>query len=171
MSRSEESGLGKIKLFTAAAGALAALLEVATRFLHALGQVSQFTDTGHAILSTFILAFFIVYVVADMLYWRTEVTAVWLVGPLTIAVAAYWWVGFLALHNIPTQPFMPANFYPPRWAYVAMFAWLALYCAWEVIDARVHEYRDEKYLVAGALVLLAGATLCLFLTLKGPQGA
>ena len=95
----------------------------------------------------------------------------WVVGPLTIAVAAYWWVGFLARHDIPPNPLLPAAFYPPDWAYVAMFGWLVLYCVWDILDARANEYRDEGLLVAGAVLLIAGATLCLYLTLRGPRGA
>ncbi len=165
-----EKGIGKIKVATAGLGFLTGCVGLATKFLAAVGAMAAMSDTGHAILSTFILAFFIVYVIIDMLYWRGEVAAIWVIGPLTMLVAAFWWVGFLAKHHIPATPLLPSSLTPHDWAYIAMFAWLALYCTWDIVDAKIHRYRDEKHLVAGAVVLLIGAAICLFLTLRGPQG-
>ena len=166
-----EKGIGKIKAATAGLGFLAGCFGLVAKFLGAIGAVAALSDTGHAILSTFVMAFFIVYVVIDMIYWRGEVAAIWIIGPLTILVAACWWVGFLAKHHIPATPLLPAHLYPPDWGYIIMFGWLALYCTWDIVDAKMHRYRDEKHLVLGAVVLLFGAAICLFLTLRGPQGS
>jgi hypothetical protein len=166
MSDSDEKGLGKLKAFLSLAQFALILFGLVSR----LGMIAKLSDEEHAILATLIFAFFIVYVVADMMYWRGEVKAVWVIGPVTILIAAFWWAGFMHMHHIPKDPLLPESVYPPKWAYILMFAWLALYCAWDIIDARINEYRDEWLLVAGAVILFVGATLCLYLTLTGPRG-
>lgn len=155
---SSEASAGQIKVF----------LSVACSVIALIGALTKLPDEGHAIVSTITITFFALYVITDMLWWRKH-PWVWLVGPVAIGVAAYWWVGFMAKHGVPDQPLLPVGWYPPAWAYFAMAGALALYAIWDIIDANMHRYRDEKSLKAGAVVLLVGVSICLFLTIRGPR--
>ena len=170
MATTMNEGGGKKKSLPAIGAGLTAAFGAVHHGLAAVHKVAEMSDAGHALLATLVLVFFMVHVVIDMFHWRGEVVMVWLVGPVTIAVAVYWWVGFLAKHGLPAKPLMPVSYYPPEWSYFAMCAWLALYCVWDILDARKHEYDDELHLHISSIVLLVGSILCLYLTIRGPQG-
>ena len=161
-----ESGGGLIKVITASVSAITALLVAVSEVTGAMRDLS---NVDHGLISTFIFSFFAIYVVADIIRWRDDWT-VWLYGIAVMAMAAYWWIGFMAMHGIPPEPIIPENLNPPRWAYFAITACIAGWAIWDMKDAMKDDFDDKKTVATGAIVLLIGLALCLYLTIRGPSG-
>ena len=56
----------------------------------------------------------------------------WFADIAIIVLATYWWIGFLAKYNIPSEPFFPEVLYPRPWAYLGM---AACFGAWALVTA------------------------------------
>jgi hypothetical protein len=162
----EETGAGLVKVVTSVAGAVTAILAAVSTISD---RVISISGEGHALLSTIIFALFVVYVMIDMLKWRDD-GRVWIAGIAAIAVASYWWIGFLAKHGVPAEPILPARLYPPAWAYLVMAACLGAWTFWDMADALKEDYEDKRSVAAGSGALMVGIVISLFMTLRGPIG-
>jgi hypothetical protein len=130
-------------------------------------SIFSLSDTGHALLATIVFSFFAVYVMHDMVRFRDE-TKVLLAGLASIAISAYWWIGFMAKYGIPAQPIIPAQLNPPQWAYLVMAACLAAWTFWDILDAMKDEFDDKRFVFTAGTMLIVGITISLFMTLRIP---
>jgi hypothetical protein len=109
-----------------------------------LSAIFKFPPGGIPLFCTVLFAFFVLYCIYDVVSWINYVS-VWIINPIAIALAVYWWVAFLARYNIPKKPLFPMWFYPDGAAYLILLAALVIYCAWDMRDAvdPDHNYSDQ----------------------------
>ena len=167
-SSQAQSGGGIPKMILAAVPVLIGVFVAISNLSEGLRKLS---DVDHGLASTIIFSFFVIYVMADMIRWSRQ-TSVWIYGIAVIAMAAYWWIGFMAMHGIPPEPIIPAKLNPPQWAYFTMAAGIAGWAFWDMKEAlNDQDFSDNGTVATGAIVLLIGIALSLYLTIHGPIGS
>lgn len=164
---SEQQGAGKAKVFLSY---IEIILTIA-----AIGfKLFTFFDLGKlpggviVLLGSAIFGLFIAYCLVDIFWWRGHLF-VWIFGLAAIGVAGYWWLSFLNTRGIPAQPLLPLEYYPQSWMFFILGGILILYCIWDMLDAWINEYRDERLLFRASFTMIAAIVVWMLISASPPQ--
>lgn len=167
----DDYGGGRFKSFLAGTGMILTGFATITSNVAALhDKVFSLTDSGHGLLATIVFSFFVAYVMHDMIRFR-DGAKVFLAGIGAIAIAAYWWIGFMGRHGFPLEPILPPSLYPPNLVYLLMAVSLAAWAYWDIQDALKDEFTDKGFVFTAGSMLIVAIGLSLIMTLRLPASA
>lgn len=167
MGTEAKSGAG---LYKTAVGACGFAIPVFASAGQVVEYVERLPGTNRALFATVLLALFVVYALIDLVNWYED-WAVWVANPLAMAIAAYWWVGFMAMHGYPQEPLLPAHLYPPAWAYYVMAGCLVVWALWDILAAMKEGQPDKEWVGLGGGAIIVAIALSLLMTFKPPTAS